>query len=72
MERGRVLFGKPEYAGGIRRELCTPAAVPAPVRRLEIDEVGRHLERVVERLAFKRAPGLGLEREDGVPRLGLA
>ena len=62
---------EPEHAGGIRRELCAPAAVPAPVRRLEIDEVGGHLERVVERLALQRAPGLGLEREDGVPRLGL-
>src|SRR5207249_4593577 len=70
--RGRVLVGKPEYAGGMRCELCTPAAVPAPVRRLEIDEVGRHLERVVERLALQVASGLRLEREDGVPRLGLA
>src|SRR5438105_5697587 len=46
--------------------------MPAPVGRLEIDEVGRHLERMVERLALQRAPRLGLEREDAVPRLRFA
>ena len=70
-KRGRVLFGKPEDAGGIRRELCAAAAMPAPVRRLEIDEVGCHLERMVESLARQHAPGLGLERQDGIPRLRL-
>ena len=47
-------------------------AVPAHVRRLEVDEVGDDGEGVVELVAVQHAVGLGLEGEHGVPRLGLA
>jgi len=46
--------------------------VPAHVRRLQIDEVGRERERPIERLAVQQPPRLRLEGEDGVPGLDRA
>ena len=71
-ERVRVLLGEPEDTGRPRCELRTSAAVTAPVGRLEIDEVGGHLQRAVERRTLQCASWLGFEREHGVPGLGRA
>ena len=69
--RGDVVIGEPQHTGGIGRELGAATAVPAHVRRLEVDEVGGDSQGVVEFLAGQHAARLGLESEDGVPRVGL-
>ena len=71
-ERGDVLLGEPEHPGGVGREVGAATAVPAHVRRLEVDEVGDDGQGVVELGAGQHAVGLGLGGEHGVPRLGLA
>ena len=71
-ERGDGFLGEPEHPGGVGRELRAATAVPAHVRRLEVDEVGGDGQGVVELLAGQHAVRLGLEGEHGVPRLDLA
>ena len=71
-ERRDGFLVEPEHPGGVGGELRAAAAVPAHVRRLEVDEVGGDGERVVELVAVEHAVRLGLEGEHGVPRLGLA
>ena len=55
--------------GGIGGELRAPTAVPAHVRRLEVDEVGRDGQCVVQLLAGQQVVGFGLEGKHGVPWL---
>src|ERR671930_639573 len=66
-ERRHVRLREPQHAGRVLGELRATAAVAAPVRRLEVDEVGHDIERVVELGADEEAVRLGLEREDGIP-----
>ena len=62
-------LGQAEHPSGVGGELRAATAVPDHVRRLEVNEVRRDLEGVVEILAVEHATGLGLERQHGVPRL---
>ena len=71
-ERGDVLLGEAEHPGRVGRELGAATAVPAHVRRLEVDEVGDDGQGVVELVAGQHAAGFGLGGQHGVPRLGLA
>jgi hypothetical protein len=71
-ERGGGFLWEPEHPGGAGAELRAATAVPAHVRRLQVDEVSRDRQGVVEGLAVQHAAGFGLEGQDGIPRLGLA
>ena len=71
-ERDGGIVIQTEHLGGIDSNSGAAAAMPAHVRRLEIDEVGNHGEGVVQLSADEDTVGLGLEREHGVPWLGLA
>ena len=71
-QRGDDVVGEPQDAGGVGGELRATAAVPAHVRRLQVDEVGRDDQGLVERLAVEHPARLGLERQHRVPRVELA
>jgi hypothetical protein len=68
-QRRDRLLGLPEDAGPGGRQLRAAATVPAHVRRFHVDEVGGEGQRPVERLLVEHPVGLGLEGQDGVPRL---
>ena len=59
----------------MRRSVCAQlrasTAVAGHVGRLQVDEVGRNFEGVVEVGALENAAGPRLEAEHGVPRIGL-
>ena len=72
VQRRDVLFAESEQPGSVGGQGGASTAVPAHVRRLEVDEVSDDGQRGVEVVAVQHAMGFGLEREHGVPRLGLA
>ena len=43
--------------------------MPAHAGQLEIDEIGRHRQCVVQSLTLERPVGLRLEREHGIPEV---
>ena len=58
-DRGDGLFGQSEHAGGVGRELRAATAVPAHVRRLQVDEVCGDGQCVVELLPDSMRCGSG-------------
>ncbi len=64
---GVVVVAQDLSRGGC--EVGASAAVAGHVRRLQVDEVGHHEERLVQRGPPERPMRLGLELEDGVPRV---
>lgn len=71
-DRGDLGVAGTEQAGGVGGELRAAPAVPDPVRRLQVDEVGRHREGLVEFGALQDPVGFRFPVEHGVPRVHLA
>ena len=66
-----LVLRAPEVRRGVGGELCAPPAVPRAERRLEVDEVRRHGERLVQFGPIQDAVRFRFEVPHRVPRLQL-
>jgi hypothetical protein len=70
-DRGDLGVAGTEQAGGAGGELRAAPTVTGPVRRLQVDEVGRHRERLVQVGALEDPVWFRFPVEHGVPRVHL-